>query len=182
MEESVSEPLVKQIEHRDVRELQMNRPPVNALTGEFLAQLRAAIERATREEAKGIVLSGLPGRFSAGFDLPLLLGLDRKEIAETWQELYGLLRAIAASPIPIVAAMTGHAVAGGTVIAMFCDRRVMAAGDYKLGLNEVQVGIRLPPIVLACLRRLGGATCRRVSRSDGAATVSSRRDSIWPCR
>jgi Delta3-Delta2-enoyl-CoA isomerase len=156
MEESVSEPLVKQIEHRDVRELQMNRPPVNALTGEFLAQLRAAIERATREEAKGIVLSGLPGRFSAGFDLPLLLGLDRKEIAETWQELYSLLRTIAASPIPIVAAMTGHAIAGGTVIAMFCDRRVMAAGEYKLGLNEVQVGIRLPPIVLACLRRLVG--------------------------
>jgi enoyl-CoA hydratase/carnithine racemase len=64
MEESVSEPLVEQIEHRDVRELQMNRPPVNALTGEFLAQLRAAIERVTREEAKRIVLSGLPGRFS----------------------------------------------------------------------------------------------------------------------
>jgi enoyl-CoA hydratase/carnithine racemase len=83
--------------------------------------------------------------------------LDRKEIAKTWQELYGLLRTIAASPIPIVAAMTGHAIAGGTVIAMFCDRRVMAAGDYKLGLNEVQVGIHLPPIVLECLRRLVGS-------------------------
>jgi Delta3-Delta2-enoyl-CoA isomerase len=156
MEESVSEPLVKQVEHRDVRELQMNRPPVNALTGEFLVQLRAAIQRATRDDAKGIVLSGLPGRFSAGFDLPLLLGLDRKEIAETWQELYGLLRTIAASPIPIVAAMTGHAIAGGMVIATFCDRRVMAAGEYKVGLNEVQVGIHLPPVVLACLRRLVG--------------------------
>jgi enoyl-CoA hydratase/carnithine racemase len=135
---TVAEAWVKQIEHGDVRELRMNRPPVNAFTGEFLGQLRAAIERATQEEMKGIVLSGLSGRFSAGFDLPFLLSLDRTEIAKTWQELYGLIRTIAASPIPIVAAMTGHAIAGGTVIAMFCDRRVMAAGDYKIGLNEVR--------------------------------------------
>lgn len=155
-EQPVHEQLVKQIEHGDVQELRMNRPPVNALTGELLGQLRGAIESVTREGAKGIVLSGSPGRFSAGFDLPLLLGLDRKEIAKTWQELYGLLRTIATSPLPIVAAMTGHAIAGGTVIAMFCDRRVMAAGDYKLGLNEVQVGIHLPPVVLGCLRRLVG--------------------------
>jgi len=152
----MGESVLKQIEHRDVRELRMNRPPVNALTAELLGELRVAIERATQKGAKGIVLSGSPGRFSAGFDLPLLLGLDRKEIAKTWQELYGLLRTIAVSPLPIVAAMTGHAIAGGMVIAMFCDRRVMAAGDYKLGLNEVQVGIHLPPIVLACLRRLVG--------------------------
>jgi enoyl-CoA hydratase/carnithine racemase len=154
---TVAEAWVKQIEHGDVRELRMNRPPVNAFTGEFLGQLRAAIERATQEEMKGIVLSGLSGRFSAGFDLPFLLSLDRTEIAKTWQELYGLIRTIAASPIPIVAAMTGHAIAGGTVIAMFCDRRVMAAGDYKIGLNEVQVGIQLPPIVLGCLKRLVGS-------------------------
>lgn len=156
VEQPVGEQLVKQIEHGDVRELRMNRPPVNALTGELLGKVRAAIECTTQEGAKGIVLSGSAGRFSAGFDLPLLLGLERKEIAKTWQELYGVLQTIAASPIPIVAAMTGHAIAGGTVIAMFCDRRVMAAGDYKLGLNEVQVGIHLPPVVLACLRRLVG--------------------------
>jgi Delta3-Delta2-enoyl-CoA isomerase len=156
-EESLRE-LVTRIEHGDVRELRMNRPPVNALTDELLGRLRAAIERSAQQEgAKGIVLSGSPGRFSAGFDLPLLLGLDRKEIAKTWQELYGLLRTIAASPIPIVAAMTGHAIAGGTVIAIFCDCRIMASGDFKLGLNEVQVGIPLPPIVIACLKRLVGA-------------------------
>jgi 3,2-trans-enoyl-CoA isomerase len=154
--EHSSRELVLGVEHGQVRELRMNRPPVNALTGDLLAQLRAAIEREINEGVKAIVLSGSPGRFSAGFDLPFLLGLDRQEIARTWRELYGLLRTIAASPVPIVAAMTGHAIAGGTVIAMFCDRRVMAAGDYKLGLNEVQVGVHLPPVVLKCLRRLVG--------------------------
>lgn len=147
--------LVKQAEHGDVRELRMNRPPVNAFSLEFLAALREAIDRATKEVG-GIVLSGSPGRFSAGFDLPLLLGLNREEITKTWRELYAVLRTIAASSIPIIAAMTGHAIAGGAVIAMYCDRRIMASGDYKIGLNEVQVGIPLPPIVVACLKRLVG--------------------------
>lgn len=134
----------------------MNRPPVNALAKEFLGDLRARIESAPREGAKAIVLSGSPGRFSAGFDLPLLLGLNREEIAKTWRELYAFLRATALSPIPIVAAITGHALAGGVVITIFCDRRVMAVGDYKFGMNEVQVGIRIPPVVMQGVRRLVG--------------------------
>ena len=68
-----------------------------------------------------------------------------------------LLRAIASSPVPIVAAITGHAPAGGTVLALFCDYRIMAQGDFRLGLNEVAVGIPLPPVILGGLRRLVGA-------------------------
>lgn len=146
--------LVICVEHGLVREVRMNRPPVNALTGEFLRELRAAIEA---EHTKAIVLSGSPGRFSAGFDLPVLLGLDREQIAKTWRDLYRLLQTIATSPIPIVAAITGHAIAGGTVLTIFCDWRVMAAGEHKVGLNEVQVGIKLPPIIFMALRRLVGA-------------------------
>jgi Delta3-Delta2-enoyl-CoA isomerase len=86
---------------------------------------------------EAIVLSGSPGRFSAGLDVPLLLSLNREEIARVWRELYVLLGTIGASPIPIAAAITGHVPA--------CDWRVLAAGDYKLGLNEVEVGIQLPP-------------------------------------
>lgn len=104
--------LIIHIKHGNVRELRMNRPPVNALAKGFLGDLRARIESAPREGAKAIVLSGSPGRFSAGFDLPLLLGLNQEEIAKTWRELYALLRATAVSPIPIVAAITGHALAG----------------------------------------------------------------------
>jgi enoyl-CoA hydratase/carnithine racemase len=145
------------VEHGQVLEVRMNRPPVNALSAEFMTELRTAIERAAQEGAKAIVLSGLPGRFSAGLDIPLLLSLNREEIAGVWHELYALLGTIAASPVPIAAAMTGHAPAGGTVLVIFCDWRVMANGDYKLGLNEVQVGIQLPPVILAGLRRMVGA-------------------------
>jgi 3,2-trans-enoyl-CoA isomerase len=78
-------------------------------------------------------------------------------MAALWRDFYGLLGAIAGSPIPIVAAITGHAPAGGTVLALYCDWRLMAEGDYKIGLNEVQVGIPLPPVIMAGVRRLVGA-------------------------
>jgi enoyl-CoA hydratase/carnithine racemase len=78
-------------------------------------------------------------------------------MAALWRDFYALLGAIACSSIPIVAAITGHAPAGGTVLALFCDLRVMASGDYKIGLNEVPVGIPIPPVILAGARRLIGA-------------------------
>jgi Delta3-Delta2-enoyl-CoA isomerase len=149
--------LVVSNERGAVRELGMNRPPINALTREFLRELRAGIEGAQQDGTKAIVISGSRGWFSAGFDLPLLVSLGREEVIETWRELYTLLRTIAVSPVPIVAAMTGHAIAGGAVMAIFCDWRVMSAQDHKLGLNEVQVGIQLPPVVLSGLKRLVGS-------------------------
>ncbi|MGA7290082.1 MAG: enoyl-CoA hydratase/isomerase family protein [Terriglobales bacterium] len=139
-----------------VRELRLNRPPVNALDYEMVAALRQAVEAAPLDGLRALVLSGAPGRFSAGLDVPLLLGLDRAAMAAFWRELYALLKALADSPIPIAAAITGHAPAGGTVLPLFCDWRVGADGDFKLGLSEVQVGIILPPMVLAALRRQVG--------------------------
>jgi enoyl-CoA hydratase/carnithine racemase len=140
-----------------IRELRLNRPPVNALTSELMIALREAIQGAERDAVRALILAGSPGRFSAGLDVPLLLGLQPDEIAQLWRELYALLQVIAASPVPIVAAITGHAPAGGTVLALFCDYRIMAQGDFKLGLNEVAVGIPLPPVILGGLRRLVGA-------------------------
>jgi enoyl-CoA hydratase/carnithine racemase len=143
-------------QHGDVRELRLNRPPVNALTSELLSDLRKAIGQAGQEGARAVILSGLPGRFSAGLDVPLLLTLNEQSISKLWRDLYATLEDIARSTIPVVAAITGHAPAGGTVLALFCDRRVMAQGEYKLGLNEVQVGIPLPPVIIGGLRRLVG--------------------------
>src|SRR5262249_41297584 len=117
-------------DHGAVRELQLNRPPANALTSELMTALREAVESAPREGIRAIVLSGTQGRFSGGLDVPHLIALDRAAIANTWRELYALTRALACSPVPIAAAITGHAPAGGTVLAIFCDWRVAAAGDF----------------------------------------------------
>src|SRR5882757_2964240 len=148
--------MIKTLDHGAIRELRLDRPPVNALSPELIGALKKAIEFAPTDGARALVLSGAPGRFSGGLDVPLLLGLDRPAMATLWRDFYALLGAIAGSTIPIVAALTGHAPAGGTVLALFCDYRIMAEGDYKIGLNEVQVGIPVPPVILAGLRRLVG--------------------------
>lgn len=144
-------------DHGPVREIRLNRPPVNALTTELLSALRQAVEQAPHEGARALILSGTTGVFSAGLDIPLLLGLDHAGIAVLWRELYATMKSLASSPIPIAAAITGHAPAGGTVLTLFCDRRIAARGDFKFGLTEVQVGIPLPPVILGALRRQVGA-------------------------
>ena len=149
--------MIRTIDHGAVRELQLNRPPANAFSPEFIVALRQAVESAPQDGARALVLSGRAGKFSAGLDVPLLLTLDRPTMAALWREFYALLRALALSPVPIAAAITGHATAGGTVLPIFCDCRIAARGDWKLGLNEVQVGLPLPPVVFTGLRRLIGA-------------------------
>jgi enoyl-CoA hydratase/carnithine racemase len=143
-------------DHGAVRELRLDRPPANAFSPELIVALKQAVEAAPQEGARALVLSGAPGRFSGGLDVPLLLRLDRAAIAALWGDFYGLLRGLALSPIPIAAAIAGHATAGGTVLPLFCDYRVAAQGDWKLGLNEVQVGLPLPPVIFAGLKRLVG--------------------------
>ena len=95
------------IDHEAVRELQMNRPPVNALNRELMEALREAVIDAG-QRCEAIVISGRPGLFSAGLDVPELLQFDRDGIRGMWRGLFTLLEATACSPVPVVAAITGH--------------------------------------------------------------------------
>ncbi|MGH8184608.1 MAG: enoyl-CoA hydratase/isomerase family protein [Rhodanobacteraceae bacterium] len=145
------------IEHdHGIRELKLARPPVNALNPELIAALRQAIEQAPRDNAQALLISGSPGLFSAGLDIPVLLQLDRPAMRAFWNDFFGVCAALARSRVPIAAAVTGHSPAGGAVLAIFCDYRVMARGEYKIGLNEVQVGLTVPACIQAGLRRLVG--------------------------
>ena len=148
--------MILTFDHGAIRELRLNRPPVNALSPELISALRQAILASPSQGARALILSGSPGRFSGGLDIPSLMALDRPTMDSVWRDFYGLLGAIAQSPIPIATAITGHAPAGGTVLSIFCDWRVMAQGDFRIGLNEVQVGIQMPPLILKALRRLIG--------------------------
>ncbi|TAL96657.1 MAG: enoyl-CoA hydratase/isomerase family protein [Rhodanobacter sp.] len=139
-----------------IREIQLARPPVNALNLELLQALHKAIDDSVREGVRGIVLSGAPGLFSAGIDVPALLQRDRQGVLEYWREFFALCGTLARAPIPMVAAITGHSPAGGAVLALFCDYRVMAEGPYRIGLNEVQVGLIVPEAIQLALRRVVG--------------------------
>jgi enoyl-CoA hydratase/carnithine racemase len=149
--------MIDTIDHGPVRELRLNRPPANAISPDLILALGKAVQTAPQQGAKAIVLSGMPGMYSAGLDVPTLLTLDRVTMAEVWRDFYSLLKTMACSPIPIAAAITGHAPAGGTVLALFCDARFAAEGNFKIGLNEVAVGLMLPPIIYLALENVVGA-------------------------
>ncbi|HEX5340823.1 MAG TPA: enoyl-CoA hydratase/isomerase family protein [Gammaproteobacteria bacterium] len=149
--------MLKKIDHDGVLELQLARPPANALNPALVHDLGAAIGNAASENVRAIILSGTEGMFSGGLDVPELLQLDRAGMHAFWKDFIGLLRTIALSPVPIIAAITGHSPAGGAVLAIFCDARIAAQGRFKIGLNEVRVGLPVPSVIHAALKRLVGA-------------------------
>jgi enoyl-CoA hydratase/carnithine racemase len=143
-------------DHGRVRELQLDRPPANALNGDLLQALQSSLETAAGE-ADAVVVSGRPGMFSAGLDVPELLDLDRVAFTGLWHEFIGLQRTIATLPVPIAFALTGHAPAGGILLAVYGDYRVMPRGKFKTGLNEVKIGLVVPEPPFGALRRLVGS-------------------------
>lgn len=149
--------LIETADHGDIRELRLARAPVNALNPELCAELAAAIARAVGDGVGGLLLSGGPTVFSAGLDVPYLLRLpDRAALEDAWGHFFSAARALAACPVPVAAAIAGHAPAGGCVLALCCDYRVMAEGPYRIGLNETRVGLVAPEGIQRLMRRVVG--------------------------
>jgi Delta3-Delta2-enoyl-CoA isomerase len=170
--------MLQQIRHERVIELRLDRPPANAFNLELLEALCAALEAAPAQGAEGVVLSGSPGLFSGGLDVPTLLGLDRAGVQRTWSAFMRACATLAALPVPVVAALTGHSPAGGAVLSLFCDYRVMARagekGPYRIGLNETQVGLVVPAPIQFAFKRLVGERIGERLLVAGAMIESSR--------
>lgn len=146
-----------------IRMIKLARPPVNALNAELVRKLIEAVSAAKSDSA--IVITGQPGLFSGGLDVPALLAMDREGIAALFIDLWRLQRAIATSPVPVVFAITGHCPAGGTVLAIHGDYRVMARGEFRMGLNEVQVGLFPGGVIHGAFKRLvGGHAAQLLTR------------------
>ena len=116
----------------------------NVYTPDALTSLAAALDRAQADpEARAVLLVGRPGRFSAGFDLATMTAS-----ADAMRGLVGaggrFVARLLLEPLPVVAACTGHALAAGALVLLAADHRVGVAGDYKIGLNEVGIGMALP--------------------------------------
>ncbi len=143
-------------DHGEIRELRLGRPPANALSPELLERLCSLVVTAPSGGARAVVISGSDGMFTGGLDVPLLLRLDRAAMLAAWATFHGAMQTLATAALPVVAAITGHSPGGGLVLALFCDHRVMARGPFKIGVNEVAVGIPLPRVIFAALRRQVG--------------------------
>ncbi|MFT5291322.1 MAG: 3,2-trans-enoyl-CoA isomerase [Planctomycetota bacterium] len=168
----MSSNLIERTEHGPVHELRLNRPPANALNRALIEALLGEVRSAPQRGAKALVISGRAGMFSGGLDVPELLGQPRAEMHALWKSFFALMEAIATSPAPVAAAITGHAPAGGCVIALFCDQRIMSEGRYRIGLNEVQVGLRMPrPILTAAQHVVGRRQAARMATTAELFTV-----------
>ncbi|GIX39893.1 MAG: hypothetical protein KatS3mg128_0942 [Silanimonas sp.] len=148
--------MLERITHDRLLELRLARPPVNALDPALLAALTEAFQPEPLRGVQGVVLSGGPKVFSAGLDVPHLLSLDREGLTAAWSQFFAAARAIAHCPVPVAAAIGGHSPAGGCVLALCCDYRVMARGAFRIGLNETQVGLVVPEAIQVLMRRVVG--------------------------
>ena len=149
------------VSHGEIAELNVERPPANALNQDLLDMLLSEFRRVLDEGVRGVVLSGQEGMFCAGIDVPELLGQERSAIHSFWSALFEFSKALATSPVPVVAALAGHSPAGGAVLAAHCDYRIAAEGGVKIGFNEVQVGLPLPSTIIRVFQELVGVRIAR---------------------
>lgn len=117
----------------------------NALSAQVIAEITAALDHAEADPGIGaLVLHGRDGKFCAGFDLGVMRGGDIGAIVGLVSDGGELVRRLYGSPVPVVAACTGHALAAGALLLLGCDVRVGADVECKIGLNEVAIGMVLP--------------------------------------
>lgn len=146
--------------------VQINNGKVNALSPEVIRQLDAALDRAAADKAVTI-LTGQPGIFSGGYDLKVMTSGPHNALDLVAQGST-LTRRILAHPYPVIVACSGHAIAKGAFLLLAADYRIAAEGAFKIGLNEVQIGMTMHEagIVLARDRLLPAAFQRAVINAE----------------
>lgn len=139
---------------------------VNALDLELCRAIRETMDDLDgREEVRAVVLTGTGRVFSAGVDLKRVVDGGAGYVAEFLPVLGAAFRAVFDVGKPVVAAVNGHAIAGGCVLAAACDHRVMA--DGTIGLPELKVGVPFPPAALEVVRFAFGPVAARRTIFDG---------------
>ena len=155
----------------------LDRPPANAFTPELVAGLRAVLREKAGAQAL-VLTSANPRLFSAGWDLPLISALDRGQMKDYLEAFCDLVREIFVYPAPVLAALPGHAIAGGLIVASAADERYASDGQARFGLSEVALGVPLPACCLELFRFvLGSRQMERLAasaenmRAEGALAI-----------
>jgi enoyl-CoA hydratase len=155
-----------------VRVLTLDRPPANALDEGLLTDLEHAVEDSADTDAvRAIVLRAEGSFFCGGFDLraPRRGGDAATAMVVRYRDSHRRLLAV---PKPTIAAVQGHAMAGGLVLALACDHRLAVEGDYRIGLNETAIGAAFPPVAMEIVRlRLSNAAASELIL--GAETLAT---------
>ncbi|UIR55686.1 enoyl-CoA hydratase/isomerase family protein [Sphingobacterium sp. SRCM116780] len=123
----------------------LDRGKSNAMDTVLLEELKSTIQTLKSDQViEGVIIHGKEGFFSAGLDLITLYDYNEQEIKDFWELFLNTTQELASFPKPLVSAISGHSPAGGCVIALCCDYRIMAEGEFIIGLNEIPVGLIVP--------------------------------------
>ena len=142
----MSSPITYDLDGR-VATITLDDGKANALSVPTLQALHEALDRAEGDEAV-VVLRGRPNTLSAGFDLKTFAA-GGDGVLDMLLSGAKLVERLLGFPTPVVAACQGHAVAAGSFILMAADVRIAARGDFRIGLNEVRIGLTVPHFVVA---------------------------------
>ena len=139
--------------HGSVAVLRMVHGKANTLDLEFCDAIVARFRELERDDDTGaVVLTGQGKMYSAGVDLPRLIDGGPDYVRAFLPALHRLYDTVFFHPKPVLAAVNGHAIAGGCVLACCADQRIAAAGDGRIGVTELQVGVPLPAMTFEVMR------------------------------
>jgi enoyl-CoA hydratase len=125
--------------------LRIDRPSANAIDLDLADEFATALEEIeTNDGIAALIVTGVGSCFSAGLDLKALPNYDRAQQQAMVTQINRLFGGLYGLPVPTIAAVNGHAIAGGVILTLACDYRIGAEGSYKIGLAEVRVGVPFP--------------------------------------
>jgi enoyl-CoA hydratase len=145
--------------------LYLDRPPVNAVENELLSLADTTLARLQEQaDLRGLVVTGAGRCFSAGLDLKIVPHYSAAEQQRTMESINRVVARLYGLPLPAVAAINGHAIAGGLVLALACDYRVGTMAACQIGLTEARAGIPFPAVAMNAVRaEVAPAVARRLT-------------------
>jgi enoyl-CoA hydratase/carnithine racemase len=152
----------------------LDRPKANALNAAMVEELHAAIDRTSDPGVRGVVFTSSSHKvFCAGFDVVEVFAYDRAALRHFFGRFSTLFERIRQLPKPVVAAMSGHTYAGGAILSLACDVRVMADGAC-FALNEIDLGVVLPARLIRAMIQNSRRDVMRSLLLGGEAVNASR--------
>jgi enoyl-CoA hydratase len=137
------------VKEGDVATLTLDDGKVNTIEATWIEEWEELLKKLTTDRVKALLIRGREGVFSAGLDLKSLPTYTPSQLSRFISDYERAMRSLFLLEIPVVAEVTGHALAGGAVLLLACDFRISDPHPKKIGLNETQIGITLPPFVIA---------------------------------